>query len=576
MASGRDELTPLADVQGISLSRLFAANSNAQDKVRKARHRISILTLTLGAVAIVLIARSADLAVLADPKSEALRVATKDEVQPRARLIDRNGALLAANIKTWDVYVRRVDIDDPARLAARLSRLDGVSSFEVLKKRLSGKRGRARIARSVTPRQRKAIFELAEPGIEFEEKTRRIYPGGRLASHLLGWVNADGVGAAGVEHSFDERLQQDTSPLRLSIDSRVQFSLEDELRKAVELHKPIAAVGIVTHIPSGEILAMASLPDFDPNHFNTASPDTRRNRALTDPYELGSVFKPLTMAMALESGMELQNIRIDVNKKLIIAGREIRDFHPGSSPMSATDILVHSSNKGAARLALAIGSKKQRKYLQSYGLLDPAPIDLKGSADDYMASSEWSQVKTATIGFGHGLSVTPLSFVAALSAIVNNGQKTSLKVLAQNPKDNAHAPQQQVVSAETSLTVRRAMREVVLEGSGRRADVPGYGVAGKTGSAEKWDPKISGYARDRNVSSFVAVFPWESPEYMVFVLLDEPQGGDSTFGQETAGWNAAPTVHNIIKRIGPLLNAPYSSPNKVPPAKLIVQAEGVQ
>ncbi|MCF6293451.1 MAG: penicillin-binding protein 2, partial [Robiginitomaculum sp.] len=412
------------------------------------------------------------------------------------------------------------------------------------------------------------IFELSEPGVTFELQVKRVYPNGSLASHLLGWVNADGFGASGVERSFEARLRDKEDDLKLSIDSRVQFTLEDELQKAIVLHKPLAAIGLVTHIPTGEVLALASWPDFDPNHFSTTTPDHRRNRALIDPYELGSVFKPLTMAMALESGMKMDEINIDVKQKLVIAGREIKDFHPGPSPMNATDILVHSSNKGAARLALRTGAKAQRKYLERFGLLAPAQIELRGSANAYMVSNNWSDIKTATIGFGHGLSVSPLSFVSALSGVVNNGLQVPLTVL---PADNDNLVTKYVVSPETSRLVRTAMRRVVIEGSGKKADVPGYGVAGKTGSAEKWDSKLSAYAKDRNVSSFVAVFPWESPQYMVFVLLDEPQGGITTFGWETAGWNAAPAVHNIIERIGPLLDAPYSRPDQVAESELSAQ-----
>jgi len=573
MAGGLDRQAPLADVQGVNLSQLFSSSGAGDSEMRQARLRIGSLAMALAATAVLLVARAADLAMFAAPETVSAGVELKSDNPARARLVDRNGVLLAADIETWDVYVRRVDIDDASRLAKRLILLDGVPPYDVLVRRFAGDRGRARIARSVTPKQRQAIFELAEPGVEFEAKVQRIYPNGKLASHLLGWVNADGFGASGVESFFDERLRSNVEPLMLSLDSRVQFSLEDELKKAVILHKPVAAIGVVTHIPSGEVLAMASWPDFNPNHFSTTTPDHRRNRALTDPYELGSVFKPLTMAMALESGMELQKISIDVKKKLVIAGREIRDFHPGSSPMSATDILVHSSNKGAARLALKIGAEQQQTYLRRLGLLDPVPIELRGSADAYMASDDWSQVKTATIGFGHGLSVTALSFVAGLSAVVNDGKKLSLTVLPRPSPDTGFT---QVVSAETSLQVRRAMRKVVMDGSGRRADVPGYGVAGKTGSAEKWDPKISGYAKDRNVSSFVAVFPWESPEYLVFVLLDEPQGGVETFGQETAGWNAAPAVRNIIARIGPLLDAPFTHPDQIPSSELSAQVESMQ
>lgn len=565
MARNSDRLTPLADMSRINFSRLFVARGDDVALVGNFRPRIIVMMMVISAAALVLAARAADLAILSSIQGETVVRTLDAPLALRARVVDRNGVMLAANIETWDVYVWRADIDDVDRLVARLSAFDSVPSAQVLKHRLSGKTGRARIARSVTPRQRWEIFNLAEPGIEFESKIKRFYPNGRLASHLLGWVNADGFGASGVERSFDARLRDKDETLILSLDSRVQFTLEDELQKAVALHKPQAAIGLITHIPTGEVLALASWPDFDPNHFGTTTPDHRRNRALIDPYELGSVFKPLTMAMALESGIKMDQISIDVKQKLVIAGREIKDFHPGPSPMNATDILVHSSNKGAAKLALRTGADAQRKYLDRFGLLAPARIELGGSASAYMVSNDWSPVKTATIGFGHGISVTALSFVSALGGVVNNGQKVPLTVLL---ADNDNLQSKYVVSPETSRLVRTAMRKVVIEGSGKSADVPGYGVSGKTGSAEKWDANLSAYAKDRNISSFVAAFPWESPQYMVFVLLDEPQGGIATFGWETAGWNAAPAVHKIIERIGPLLDAPYSKPDQLADSEL--------
>jgi cell division protein FtsI (penicillin-binding protein 3) len=572
IGSDQDPLTPLADVSRIDPSRLFAPKGVDSEPVRNARPRIAALAMAMGAAAFVLMARAADLAFFSSdtPVSEKKQIA--EITNHRARILDRNGVLLAGNIETWDVYVRRADIDDPARLAKRLASVDGVVSEERLRQRLSGSTGRVRIARMTTPRQRQAIFDLAEPGIQFESRNSRYYPNGKLAAHALGWVDADGYGAEGLEKAFDTRLREQETPLLLSLDARVQFSVEDELRKAIDQHHPLAAIGIVTHIPTGQVLAMASWPDFDVNHYNTTTPDHRRNRAVTDPYELGSVFKPLTLAIALETGMDMETAKFNVARKLKIAGREIRDFHPGPSPMSPTDILVHSSNKGAAQMALATGGARQRQYLDRFGLLAPADIELRESARPYMASQNWSPIKTATIGYGHGLSVTALSFVEALGGVVNGGKKPALTLISgvENPASS------QIVSEETSRQVRVALRKVVTDGTGRRADVPGFGVAGKTGSAEKWDPATSSYAKDRNVSSFVAIFPYEAPQYMVFVLLDEPQGGKSTYGWETAGWNAAPAVKAIITRIGPLLHAPYSRPGDTAASALSAQAEPVQ
>ncbi|VAV97451.1 Cell division protein FtsI [Peptidoglycan synthetase] [hydrothermal vent metagenome] len=568
---GPDRLTPLADTNKIELSRLFAKKGLEAEPIQQTKLRISALMMALCTTALVLTARAADLAIFNTVQVKDVVKTASIPVPARAQIVDRNGLLLASDIETWDVYVSRVDIDDVSRVSARLASVEGALPASVLRRRLVGISGRYRVARDVTPKQRQAFYDLAEPGVQFERKLSRYYPNGTLAANMLGWVDAQRSGAQGVERAFDARLKEGGAPLRLAMDMRVQFTLEDELKKAIAEHKPIAATGIITDITTGEVLAMASWPNFDSNHFNTALPDQRRNRAIADPYELGSVFKPLTLAMALEAGMKMDQVQFDVKKKMVIAGRTIRDLHPGPSPMNATDILVHSSNKGAAQLALLAGADRQREYLDRFGLLDAARIELRESAPDYMASPNWSRIKTATIGYGHGLSVTSLSFVAALAGVVNHGQKLPLSVL---PTDPSQLNPVQIVSEETSQNVRTAMRKVVTDGTGRRADVPGYGVAGKTGSAEKWDPATSSYAKDRNVSSFVAIFPWEAPKYLVFVLLDEPQGGLSTSGQETAAWNAAPAVKAIISRIGPLLDAPYSPPDRQAEDNLSAKARG--
>lgn len=571
MGRAGDRLTPLADSDGIDPARLFAPRGSSAEPVRNARPRIIAIAFAMVAAVMVLTARAADLAIFRVDPHFRERPTNTAVLHPRGRIVDRNGELLAGNLRTWNVYVKRKEVDDPVRLANRLGALQGVPPARVLEQRLQGHKGRARIARNVTPKQKLAIFDLAEPGIQFEPHLTRFYPNGDLAAHVLGWVDADGDGAAGIEKSENKFLKDPDHILRLSIDSWVQFTVQDELKKAVNEFKPKAAIAIVTKIPTGEVLALADWPSFDPNHFGTALPDHRRNRAVTDPYELGSVFKPLTLAMALETGMKMKKMRINVANPLVIAGRKIRDFHPGPSPMDGEAILVHSSNKGAARLALHVGAQRQQEFLDKFGLMVPAQLQLPGAVGPYMASSDWPKIKTATIGYGHGLSVTAASFVAALGGVVNAGNRVPLTLL--KTKENQVEPTP-IVSVATSHDVRTAMRSVVTEGTGRKANVPGYGVAGKTGSAEKWDPQTGAYAKHRNVSSFVGVFPYEEPQYLVFVLLDEPQGNRLTHGWETAGWNAAPTVGNIIRRIGPLLHAPYSSPDAKPADNLTAQNTG--
>jgi len=296
---------------------------------------------------------------------------------------------------------------------------------------------------------------------------------------------------------------------------------------------------------------MAGRPTFSPNAPGKASPRERRNRAATDRYELGSVFKPLTLAMGFDQGLIKPDDLFDVVRPLVVSTKQINDMHRSHHKLSVREILIESSNKGAALIALKVGGEKQRQYLADFGLLDAAKIELRESARPYMSTRRWRAVKTATIGYGHGITVTPLAFVQAMGAVANGGHLVPLTLLARPP---GYTPEgRDVISAKAAKTVVDIMREVVTKGTGKNANVKGFDVAGKTGSAEKLDPKTGQYVKDRNISSFVAIFPAHNPQYLVFILLDEPKGDVHTSGWETAGWNAAPVAGRVISRIGPVL-----------------------
>ncbi|MDQ7019722.1 MAG: penicillin-binding protein 2 [Robiginitomaculum sp.] len=552
MAKAGRYTIPLADVERIDAAELFSISGEQREAVRAARPRLMLMALIFAFGYSVLMVRSVSLTIF-DHQSVSVknRVAASTQV-PRAKLTDRNGELLASSIETYSAYIARANIRNADRLARQLSAIKGLASEEILRARLEGKKGRARLGHRLTPAVRDAIFSLGLPGVEFVPELTRYYPRGQFAAHVLGWVNADGRGTAGAERAFAEQLQdKNTKTLALSLDTRVQFALESELQTAMTEFRPEAALGIVTNIKTGEVLAMAGRPTFSPNAPGKASPRERRNRAATDRYELGSVFKPLTLAMGFDQGLIKPDELFDVVRPLVVSTKQINDMHHSRHKMSVREILIESSNKGAALIALRVGGEKQRQYLADFGLLDAAKIELKESARPYMSSRQWRAVKTATIGYGHGITVTPLAFVQAMGAVANGGHLVPLTLLARPP---GYRPEgRDVISPMAAKTVIDIMREVVTKGTGKNANVEGFDVAGKTGSAEKLDPKTGRYVKDRNISSFVAIFPAHNPQYLVFILLDEPKGDVHTGGWETAGWNAAPVAGRVIGRIGPVL-----------------------
>ncbi len=552
MARGGRYTMPLADVERIDAVDLFSISGEQREAVRSARPRIMLIALVFAIGYLILMVRSVDLTVF-DHRSVSMRThSAAPAMMSRSRLTDREGAILASNIETYSAYIKRTNVRNAKVVAAQLSRIKGLASEVVLRKRLEGSRGRARIGRRLTPAIRDAIFSLGLPGVEFVTEQTRYYPRGTFAAHLLGWVNADGTGANGVERAFeDQLLAKGAAPFALSISTSVQFALEDELQAAMNEFNPKAALGIVTNVKTGEVLGMAGRPFFSPNAPGKVSPNERRNRAATDRYELGSVFKPITLAMAFDQGLVGPEDMFDVVSPLIINSKPINDMHRNRHKMSAREILVESSNKGAALIALKVGGEKQRQYLADFGLLDAAKIELRESVRPYMSSSQWRPVKTATIGYGHGITVTPLAFVQAMGALANSGKLVPLTLQA---RARGYEPiSRDVISQHAARTVVGLMREVVTDGTGSRADIKGYDVAGKTGSAEKLDRTTGRYVKDRNISSFVAVFPAYDPQYLVFILLDEPKGDVRTSGWETAGWNAAPVTGRVISRIGPVL-----------------------
>jgi len=466
----------------------------------------------------------------------------------RADIVDRNGVLLATNLETASLYANPRQILDPAHAAhAIVSVLPDLGESE-LKSRLASNRAFVWVKRSLAPKQEYEVNRLGIPGLYFQREERRVYPQGPLVSHVVGFADIDNKGLAGIEEGFDGKLRDDTSPLRLSIDVRVQHVLHEELARAVAEYQAEGAVGIVMDARTGEVAGMVSLPDFDPNDPAHDPAEARFDRATLGTYEMGSTFKIFTMAMALESGVATLDDGYDASNPIHIARFTINDYHPQGRWLSLPEIFIYSSNIGAARMALDVGAERQRAFLQRLGLLQPAHIELP-EVGTPLVPSPWREINTMTVGFGHGISVSPLQMTSAVATVVNGGIAHDPTLIRIAP--GARIPGRRVLSEATSDSLRRLMRLNVVDGTGKRAEVPGYLVGGKTGTAEK----ISGHGYNRHalLSSFVAAFPMEAPRYVVLVILDEPKGSAETRGFATAGWTAAPVAGRVIARVGPIV-----------------------
>ncbi len=516
--------------------------------VNEGRIRIRIsLVLFLFMIGIVIV-RLAEVA-LFSPDSHRRAVPMAD-MTTRADLTDRNGVLLATTLSTYSLYAEPRRIWNAEETADALLRVRANLDRSKLVGQLKSDRAFVWLDRGLSPKEHQAIFDLGHPGLGFRTEPKRVYPAAPLAAHFVGWTDIDLQGAAASERALNGRLSAPDAPdVALSLDTRVQFALGEELAAAMDTFSAKSAAGVVIDVTTGELIAMVSLPDFNANAVGEASPESRFNTAAMATYDLGSVFKPLTVAMALQEGLTEREEIFPVHKPYNVLGKYIRDDHPSEVPLNLDGVLAESSNRGTAMLAQRIGAERQQYYLRELGLLSRVPYELQESARPQV-QSRWGEMATVTVSYGHGLAVTPLALVTAIAATVNDGVYVQPTVVK---RDASRQPEtRRVFTSETAQNVVEMMRFTVTDGTGRRADVPGFGVMGKTGTAEK-PSATGGYDRDRLVTSFVAAWPHTSPRYAMIITLDEPQAAEGTFGYATAGWNAAPTAGRVIERIGPML-----------------------
>ena len=471
-----------------------------------------------------------------------------EEAPRRADIVDRNGDLLATSVTVYSVFADPRAIGDASLIARELATVLPGLDIETITSRLANNdRAFAWIERGITPRQRQAVFELGLEGIGFREETRRAYPRGTLAGHVLGYAGADGQGLGGIEYAMDDRLTGDQTPLALSIDANIQFSLEAELSAAVGAYDAEAGAGIVMAATTGEVLGMASWPPLDPHK---ATELNREDPALLDRasgavFELGSIFKPLTVAGALDAGAIRPSDTFDVRDPITIRGRQINDDHPIIGRPTPFEIIADSSNIGTVKIAWQLGARRQQEFFSSLGLFSRSSIELTGSARPILPET-FDDLHSATASYGHGIAVSPVAFASAFASLANAGETVSPTLLL--APERKRSPKR-VMAAPTANLVLRMLRQAVVDGTGERAEVGGYRVAGKTGTAEK--PIPGGYSDDENICSFAAIFPADSPEYVVLIVLDSPKAGKDR--GRTAAWNAAPTAGRVIERIAPIL-----------------------
>jgi len=466
----------------------------------------------------------------------------------RADITDRNGVLLATSLNTASLYANPRLVLDPEQAAMKLSIALPDIDLKAIEKKLRSDRGFVWLQRHLTPRQQYAVNRLGIPALNFQREARRIYPLGPLASHVLGYTDIDNRGLAGIERYFDKELRTRQRNLSLAIDVRAQHVLEHELGAAMKKFIAIGAAGLIMDVNTGEIVAMSSLPAFDPNQPSAIAEKLRFNRTTLGVYEMGSTFKIFTTAMALDAGTVTLGGGYDATDPIRVARFVIRDYHAKKRWLSVPEIFMYSSNIGTVKMALEVGIASHRKFLSDLGMMKPVRIELSEIGSP-LSPSRWREINTMTISFGHGLAVSPLHLVAGVSAIVNGGIYRSPTLIKR--ETNIPVPGKRIISAETSLKMRRLMRLVVDKGTGRKAVAPGFLVGGKTGTAEKVSGR--GYRKKALISSFVAAFPMNKPRYVVLAMLDEAKGIKETLGYATGGWVAAPVVGAVVRRIAPVL-----------------------
>ena len=532
---------------------------------KSAANRLLFLALFFTGAFLMVALRMGEVA-LSMPVEPEGEVTTNPIVANRADILDRNGRILATNLSTHALYAQPHLMTDPVGSAKALAALFPELNEERLIKDFTGNRKFVWLRRKLSPEQVQAVFDIGDPGLLFGPREMRLYPNGRLAAHVLGGASfgregvdsAEIVGVAGIEKAYDAYLRDpalEGQPLTLSIDLSAQAAVAEVLEGGMRMMNAKAATAILMDIHTGEVIAMVSLPDFDPNDRPDAptsgSPADSPlfNRAVQGVYELGSTFKIFTVAQALDLGLVNAQTMINTKGPLVWGKFRIKDFHNYGPELSVRDVIVKSSNIGTAHIVELIGAERQQSFLSTLGLTRPLSVELaEAPYVKPLVPKNWSEISMLTISYGHGLSASPLHLAQAYASVLNGGtlvEATLLKV------DQPQAGPR-VVSEDVSAVARSMLRDVVVRGTASFGDVAGYEVGGKTGTAEKLKA-TGGYEDDKNITTFASFFPASAPKYVMVVTLDEPEETSGPEPRRTAGWTSVPVGAEIIRRVAPLL-----------------------
>ena len=477
----------------------------------------------------------------------------------RGEITDRNGVPLARAFPAYALWYNPDALEDggsplvknPEQVARQLAEIFPDIDPKMMARRLASRKA-GYLRRRVLPEEANRVYEIGELALELPRETDRQYPQGSMAAHVLGYIGADGHGRVGMEEVLDKRLMDPAlrgTPASLSIDLRVQGALEDELKRGMLAVNALGAAGIVLDVDTGEVLALASLPEFDPNRIDEAGQANMFNRVTNQVYELGSTFKPLTVAAAIDAGVVTDLSRRYPANPLRVGRFTINDDHKYGASLNVPETLIHSSNIVTAHIADELGGDRMKEAMANLGFNERPYIELPARGFPIWASGTWPRLRAMTVGYGHGIAVTPLHLASAYAAMVNGGIWRPATLLKVEP---GKAPRgRRVFKASTSARMNQLLRMITLYGTGRKADAPGFRIGGKTGSAEK--PGAGGYRKTSIVATFAAAFPMDRPRYVVIAMLDEPKGTAASSFQRTAAWNAAPIVGKVVPRIGPIL-----------------------
>lgn len=562
MLARRAKATPMPRSQAVeAVAGPGLIRSMFMVRPEKLNPRILLIVLMFSGLFITLIGRIVHINTRVDEPTTINRITGQSISSARPTITDRNGVMMATDVKMVSVFAdpRKVtDKDEAAELInAVFPELDGRD----LRDKLGKKNGFVWIKREITPKQQSEVHRLGIPGIGFLPENKRVYPNASVGAHVIGFANIDNQGIAGIEKYVDGQGLNDLKgaglvntdaelkPIELALDVRVTHAVREELQAAVTKYKAIAGAALVLDVDTGEIISHVSLPDYDPNNPSDALKPENINRLQVGVYEMGSTFKALTTAMALDSGKVRLTSIFDASQPLRHGRFKIGDYHGKGRPLSVPEIFIYSSNIGTARMALAVGVEGHKAFLKKMGQLDRMRTELPESSEP-IKPAKWGELNTMTISFGHGLAVAPLQAAAATAALVNGGRMI-IPTYLKRSREEADKVAVPVIKPETSQYMRYVMRLNAEKGSASKADIPGYYLGGKTGTSEK---VVGGrYSKTRLFNAFMAVMPADKPRYILLTILDEPKAIAETHGYATSGWNAAPTTGRIVERIGPML-----------------------